>query len=179
MESNRKQSVDRFLQASFLAIAASRSAFSMSKSKKPVEDRRRYARGYRSHDGCSFIQAEGAMSKFLIHIHSGPRNPTKSTLGCLIAATALKEGHEVSVFLAGAGVHLLSPIHAALEGNGTGKLVDHLEAIADGGGRIYASEKSARARDYDDALLEGHPAEFAMPEMLVRLADEADTVLCY
>ncbi len=119
------------------------------------------------------------MSKFLIHIHSGPRNPTKSTLGCLIAATALKEGHEVSLFLAGAGVHLLSSNHAQLEGNGTGKLADHLKDIADGGGQIYVSAKSATARDYDDALLEGYPAEFAMPEMLVRLADEADTVLCY
>ncbi len=119
------------------------------------------------------------MSKFLIHIHSGPRNPTKSTLGCLIAATALNEGHEVSLFLAGAGVHLLSSNHAQVEGNGTGKLADHLKAIADGGGQIYVSAKSAEARDYDDALLEDYPAEFAMPEMLVRLADEADTVLCY
>jgi hypothetical protein len=38
---------------------------------------------------------------------------------------------------------------------------------------------SAKARGYDESLLEGRPAQFAMPDVLVDLADEADTVLCY
>lgn len=120
------------------------------------------------------------MSKFLVHIHTGPSDPTKATLGLLIAATALKEGHEVTVFMAGDGVHLLAVEHLdALVGQGTGALKDHIAAIADGGGRFILSGMSAKARGYGESLLDGHPAEFAMPDRLVKLADEADTVLCY
>ena len=120
------------------------------------------------------------MSKFLIHIHTGPDNPNKATLGCVIAATAVKQGHDVTVFLAGDGVHLFAPdTIASMEGQGTGRLTDHLAAIQDGGGRFFLSGMSAKARGYDESLLEGRPAEFAMPDVLIRLADEADTVLCY
>lgn len=120
------------------------------------------------------------MAKFLVHVHTGPTDPTKAALGCLIAATALKEGHEVNLFLAGDGVHLLSAEHlGTLEGIGTGKLGQHVADIAQSGGRIYLSDMSAKARGYDESLLEGHPAEFAMPDRLVSLAAEADTVLCY
>ena len=48
------------------------------------------------------------MPKILIHIHSGPDLKNKATLGMLVAATAIKEGHDVTIFLAGDGVHLLS-----------------------------------------------------------------------
>ena len=120
------------------------------------------------------------MAKFLIHIHSGPADPTKAPLGCLIAATALKEGHEVDVFMAGDAVHLLAPDYAeGLVGQGTGALRDHLPAIAERGGRFYLSGMSAKARGYDDDLLTDHPAEFAMPDVLERRAAEADRVLCY
>ena len=120
------------------------------------------------------------MSSFLIHIHTGPENPTKAALGCLVAATALKEGHDVKLFLAGDGVHLLSQdARASLVGVGTGKLDDHLSAIRDGGGRFFLSGMSAKARGYDETLLAGMPAEFAMPDVLVGLANEVDTVLCY
>ncbi len=121
-----------------------------------------------------------AMSKFLVHIHTGPSDPTKATLGCLIAATALKEGHDVTVFMAGDGVHLLADEHLeTLVGTGTGALKDHIAAIAEGGGKFVLSGMSAKARGYDETLLEGHPAEFGMPDKLVELADAADTVLCY
>lgn len=120
------------------------------------------------------------MARFLVHIHTGPNDPTKATLGCLVAATALKEGHDVDLFLAGDGVHLMAPdTVASLTGQGTGALSDHLAAITEGGGRFYLSGMSAKARGYDDSLLQGHPAEFAMPDTLVRLAAAADTVLCY
>lgn len=120
------------------------------------------------------------MSKFLVHIHTGPSDPTKATLGCLIAATALKEGHDLTVFLAGDAVHLLAEEHLdSLVGQGTGALKDSIAAIADGGGRFVLSGMSAKARGYDESLLDGHPAEFGMPDKLVQLADEADTVLCY
>jgi len=120
------------------------------------------------------------MAKFLIHIHTGPENPTKAALGCLVAATALKEGHTVDLFLAGDGVHLLSlEALSTVEGVGTGKLSAHIEAIKANRGTFYLSGMSAKARGYDESLLAGHPASFAMPDVLVKLAAEADTVLCY
>ena len=46
------------------------------------------------------------MAKILVHIHTGPSDPTKATLGLLVALTAKKKGHDVTVFLAGDAVHL-------------------------------------------------------------------------
>ena len=120
------------------------------------------------------------MPRFLVHIHTGPENPTKAALGFLVAATALREGHPVDLFLAGDGVLLLSPdALAQLEGKGTGKLATHLEAIISGGGRFFLSGMSAKARDLNENILKDRPAEFAMPDVLVRLAAEADVVLTY
>lgn len=120
------------------------------------------------------------MAQFLIHIHTGPADPTKATLAMLVGLTALKEGHDVSLFLAGDAVHLFAPdTIASLAGIGTGALADHIPAIAAHGGRFYLSGKSALARGYDAAILTGYPAEFAMPEVLVRLTAAADKVLCY
>lgn len=120
------------------------------------------------------------MAKFLVHVTTGPADPTKAALAFLIAATAAREGHEVSVFIAGDGVSLFQPeVVSSLEGRGTGRLQAHLEAIADSGARMYLSGMSAKARGLDESILAGHPAEFAMPDVLVRLAAEAETVLCY
>ena len=119
------------------------------------------------------------MSHFLIHIHSGPEAPNKATLGCTVALAAAKEGHETTIFFAGDGVHLLSPQHAETEGQGTGRIAELLPALKDAGVRFYLSGKSSKARGYDDSLLDGHPAEFAMPPKLLALAEAADTVLCY
>jgi hypothetical protein len=38
---------------------------------------------------------------------------------------------------------------------------------------------SAKARGYDESLLIGFNAEFAMPDKLLALSSESDTVLCY
>ncbi|HEX9903455.1 MAG TPA: DsrE family protein [Propylenella sp.] len=120
------------------------------------------------------------MSKFLIHIHTGPDNPTKAALGFLVALSALKEGHSVDLFLAGDGASLIG--YAALssvEGKGTGSLGAHYKALAEGGARFHVSGMSAKARGLSDADLAGKPAEFAMPDVLVRLAAAADVVLTY
>ena len=120
------------------------------------------------------------MARFLIHIHTGPENPTKAALGFLVAATALKEGHQVDLFLAGDGVLLLGEAALAdLEGKGTGKLGTHFGSIVEAGGRFYLSGMSAKARGLDEAVLEGRPAEFAMPDVLIRLAADADVTLTY
>ncbi|MDN3568647.1 DsrE family protein [Paeniroseomonas aquatica] len=119
-------------------------------------------------------------SQFLVHVHTGPADPTRAALALLVAATALRDGHKVDLFLAGDGVALLTPeALASVEGVGTGRLGAHVEAIIAGGGRFYLSGLSARARGLGDELLAGRPAEFAMPEVLVRLAAAADVVLSY
>jgi predicted peroxiredoxin len=118
--------------------------------------------------------------KFLIHIHTGPDNPSKAALGFLVAATAQSEGHEVSVFLAGDGAALITDeALSSVTGVGTGKLQDHFDALIKGAARIYISGGSAKARDIGEPALAGKPAEFAMPAKLVQLAAEADVVLVY
>ena len=120
------------------------------------------------------------MPRFLVHIHTGPENPTKAALGFLVAATAIGEGHHVDMFLAGDAVTLVEwEVLANLEGKGTGKLSAHLEAFISGGGRLFLSGMSAKVRGLDESVLTGKPAEFAMPDVLVRLAAEADVVLTY
>jgi predicted peroxiredoxin len=120
------------------------------------------------------------MANILVHITSGPEHPTRAALGFLVAKTAIEEGHSVSLFLAGDAVQLLrDAVLDSLSGLGTGKLREHYEAIGAGGGRFYLSGMSSKGRGVDAEDLEGKPAEMAMPNVLVRLAVEADTTLTY
>ena len=45
--------------------------------------------------------------------------------------------------------------------------------------KLFVSGMSAKARGYDESLLNGFNAEFAMPDKLLELSTESDTVLCY
>ena len=120
------------------------------------------------------------MAKLLVHITTGPDDPTRAALGFLVAKTALDEGHEVNLFLAGEGVRLLSDgVLDTLEGVGTGKLAEHFQGIVAGGGRFYLSRMSAAARGLDEALLADRPAEFAMPSVLVGLIVDSDRNVTY
>jgi uncharacterized protein len=121
------------------------------------------------------------MPKFLVHIHTGPENPTKAALGFLVALSALKEGHTVDLFLAGDGASLIGDTaHSSVEGKGTGNLGAQYKAFVDGGAHFYVSGMSAKARGLmSESDLAGKPAEFAMPDILVRLAASADVVLTY
>ena len=38
---------------------------------------------------------------------------------------------------------------------------------------------SAKSRGYDENLLDGFNAEFAMPDKLLELSTESDAILCY
>lgn len=117
---------------------------------------------------------------FLIHIHTGPENPTEAALGFTVAAAALKSGHTVTVFLAGDGASLITDAAiGSVEGKGTGKLKDSFDALVQGGVHFYVSGMSAKARNITDADLAGKSAEFAMPAKLVDLAAAADVVLSY
>ena len=120
------------------------------------------------------------MSKFLIHIHSGPELKNKATLGMLVALTAFKKGDEVNIFLAADGTHLLNiKSEGEVVGQGTGDLKNHLEELKKNNIKLYVSGMSAKARGYDESLLNGFNAEFSMPDKLLALSIESDTVLCY
>ncbi len=120
------------------------------------------------------------MSKILIHLTHGPETPTRAALAFLVATAAIEEGHTVSLFLAGDAVQLLrDAVLDNLVGLGTGKLREHYDAIVAGGGRFYLSGMSAKARGVVEADLQGKPAEFAMPNVLVRLSLEHDRMFTY
>ena len=120
------------------------------------------------------------MSKYLIHIHSGPDLKNKATLGMLIAITAFKKGDDVNIFLAADGTHLLNiKNEGEVVGQGTGDLKNHLDELKQNGIKLYVSGMSAKARGYDESLLDGYNAEFAMPDTLLALSTESDSVLCY
>ena len=116
----------------------------------------------------------------LVHIYSGLESKNKITLGLLVALTAEKNDHKVTLFLAGDGVNLLSCKKSGeVVGQGTGDLYDHLENLKNSKVSIYVSGLSAKSRGYDEKLLEGYNAEFAMPDVLVDESIKADSVLCY
>jgi predicted peroxiredoxin len=120
------------------------------------------------------------MAKLLVHLATGPENPTRAALGFLVAKAAIDEGHEVSLFLAGDSVQLLRDgVLDSLVGLGTGSLRESYDAVVASGARIYASGMSSKARGLGDPDLEGKPVEFAMPNKLVQLALESDRVFTY
>ena len=70
------------------------------------------------------------MSKFLIHIHSGPDLKNKATLGMLVALTAFKKGDEVNIFLAADGTYLLNVKNEGeVVGQRIGDLKIHLDEL--------------------------------------------------
>jgi len=116
------------------------------------------------------------MARMLVHSATGPENPTRAALALLIARTAVDEGHEVQVFLAGDGVHLADEDKAAAtNGLGTGAVAEHLAALKEAGLTIYLSGMSSKARGIDGR--EGF--ELAPPQRLVELAVWAERTLTY
>lgn len=120
------------------------------------------------------------MAKILVHITHGPEYPSRAALGFLVAKTAIEEGHSVSLFLAGDAVQLLrESVIDSLAGLGTGALREHFDALVAGGAKFYLSGMSAKSRGLTEADLTGKPAEFAMPNVLVRLSLEHDRMFTY
>ena len=58
-------------------------------------------------------------------------------------------------------------------------LQNHLYELKQNGIKLYVSGMSAKARCYDESLLNGFNDGFAMPDKLLPLSTESDTVLCY
>ena len=116
----------------------------------------------------------------LVHIYSGLEYKNKVTLGLLVALTAEKNDHKVTLFLAGDGVKILDCKKAGeIVGQGTGDLYEHLQNLKNSKITIYVSGISAKSRGYDENLLDGYNAEFVMPDVLVEESIKADSVLCY
>jgi len=116
----------------------------------------------------------------LVHICSGLESQNKITLGLLVALTAEKNDHKVTLFLAGDGVQILNCKKAGeIVGQGTGDLYEHLQNLKNSKITIYVSGMSAKSRGYDEKLLDGYTAEFVMPDVLVEESIKADSVLCY
>lgn len=116
----------------------------------------------------------------LIHVTTGPENPSKAALAFLVARTAVEEGHKVSVFLAADGVQLFrNDVLDNLSGLGTGKLREHFDVLLKGGVRFYLSGMSGKARGVTDADLKGKNAEFAMPKVLLELSIASDKMFVY
>lgn len=120
------------------------------------------------------------MARLLVHIATGPENPTRAALGLLVARTALEAGHAVDLFIAGDGVGLLRPPTLdAGQGIGTGSFREHVDALVAGGATFYASGLSSKARGLGPDSLGGLPVTMAPPSVLVDLALAADRVLTY
>jgi predicted peroxiredoxin len=120
------------------------------------------------------------MARFLIHVTCGVENPSKAALALLVARTAIEEGHETSVFLAGDAVQLLRPaVIENLAGLGTGSLKVHIDAIMLGGGRFFVAGLSAKSRGIEESDVAAKGAGFVLPNILVKLAAESDKILCY
>ena len=116
----------------------------------------------------------------LVHIYSGLESKNKITLGLLVALTAEKNDHKVTLFLAGDGVQILNCKKAGeIVGQGTGDLYEHLQNLKNSKVTIFVSGMSAKSRGYDEKLLDGYTAEFVMPDVLVEESIKADSVLCY
>lgn len=120
------------------------------------------------------------MGRLLVHLATGPENPTRAALALLIARTALESGHQVDVFIAGDGVAVLRPETLdAGAGIGTGSLREHVDALVAGGVTIHASGLSSKARGLTQESLGGLAVTMAPPGRLVELTFAADRVLVY
>lgn len=120
------------------------------------------------------------MATILVHVTHGSEDPTRAALAFLVAKAALSEGHSVSLFLAGdAAVLIRDAVLDSLSGLGTGSLREHFNALVAGGAKFYVSGMSAKSRGVTEADIAGKPAEFAMPNVLVKLSLEHDRMFNY
>lgn len=118
--------------------------------------------------------------RLLVHLTVGVENPTKVSLALLVAATAVSQGHDVDVFVAGDGVAVLRPESlGAINGIGTGAAAEHLQKLRATGARLFASKMSAAARGISEEMLREQGFAAAPPTQLVELIASADRVVVY
>jgi predicted peroxiredoxin len=120
--------------------------------------------------------------KLLIHLTHGPEAPTQADRAFLIAKTAVNDGHEVSMFLAGSSVQLIKDeyLNSVLGVGVTAtEIRNSFNEIVEGGGRIVLSQVSCGARGITDTDLDGKKVELGSPSVLVQLTAENDKVITY
>tara|TARA_S200000501_G_C20355340_1_gene539466 strand:+ start:112 stop:561 length:450 start_codon:yes stop_codon:yes gene_type:complete len=129
------------------------------------------------------LRKEGShfkMTSYFIHITSGPEQFNRVTLALLVAKTGVDEGHNVEVFFAADGVHLLNcSERGQVVGEGTGDAFDYMQNLKASNTKLFVSRMSAEGRGYDDRLLDGFNASFATPKILLERSSAADVVLSY
>ncbi|WP_400243811.1 DsrE family protein [Niallia sp. JL1B1071] len=119
------------------------------------------------------------MGKLLIHLTHGTEAPTQADRAFLIAQTAIKDGHEVSMFLAGEAAKLITNENLDRQ-HGFGPILrDYYNTIIEGGGKIYLSKMSCESRGISLEELEGKKVELAPPNKLVELSLAADSTITY
>jgi predicted peroxiredoxin len=119
------------------------------------------------------------LANVLVHLATGPENPSRAALALLVARTAAEEGHTVQVFLAADAVQLVRPETAeAVQGVGTGSFSEHWDALVAAGVPIFISGMSSKARGVEPDVRGGH-VQAAPPQKLVELAVWAETSLTY
>ena len=118
--------------------------------------------------------------RILVHITHGPEHPTRAALGFAVAEAALRQGHDVTLFLAGDAVQLArTGVLDNLNGLGTGNLRQLHDALVAGGASFYLSGGSSRARGLAATDVTTPNVEFAAPDRLVELALEHDRMFTY
>ena len=125
------------------------------------------------------------MAKILFNITNGTGNPTKASLGFMLARTAVEEGHEVTVFLNADAVSLMRnfrrniPVLDNLVGLGTGKLKEHFDILKQSKVPIYVSAISCEIRGVTDQDLKDTNSRKVLPKTLLNLSLEADRTFVY
>ena len=120
------------------------------------------------------------MAKLLFNITNGTNNPTKASLGFMLARTAVEEGHDVQVFLNADAVSLMrAPVLDNLVGLGTGKLKEHFDILKKGNVPIYVSAISCDIRGVTDQDLRETNSKKVLPKTLLNLSLDADRTFVY
>ena len=84
------------------------------------------------------------MAKILIHLATGPENPTRGALALLVARTAAEEGHDVQVsWPATASSTPARPPRQRLTESARAASGEHWEALVAAGVPIYLSGMSS------------------------------------
>ena len=120
------------------------------------------------------------MAKLLFNFTNGTNNPTKASLGFMLARTAVEEGHEVQVFLNADAVSLIrKPVLDSLVGLGTGKLSEHFDILVDANVPIYVSAISCEIRGVTETDIKETNSIKVFPKTLLNLSLQADRTFVY
>ena len=120
------------------------------------------------------------MSRLLIHIATGPENPTRAALGLLVAPSTSRWDTKWTCSSRETASRSCGRRRSkAGQGIGTGSLREHVDALVAGGARLYASGMSSKTRGLTVETMGGLPVTMAPPTRLVELAFEADRVISY